>query len=94
MVARLDAPQPVFTLPPIEDIPDDADDKPEPGPALVCIDMFSSTLDQVEPLQQRKIGPFDFPALIFGAASFSYQYNSDNHLASLTPVRTIRLALR
>lgn len=31
MVARLDAPQPVFTLPPVDEIPDDLDDHPEPG---------------------------------------------------------------
>lgn len=31
MVVRLDAPQPTFTLPPVEEIPDEAEDKPEPG---------------------------------------------------------------
>ena len=31
---------------------------------------------------------------MFGAAAWSYQYNPDSVLSSLTPVRTIRLALR
>lgn len=35
MVARFDDPQPVFTLPPIADIPDDADDQAKPGLSLV-----------------------------------------------------------
>jgi hypothetical protein len=35
MVVRLDDPQPVFTLPSIDDIPDEADDQPEPGLSLV-----------------------------------------------------------
>jgi aryl-alcohol dehydrogenase-like predicted oxidoreductase len=76
MVVRLDAPQPTFTLPSIDEIPDEVEDQPEPG------------------LPLETLGPFRFPALVFGAASFSYQYNNDDHLASFTPVRTVRLALR
>ncbi|KAF7978339.1 hypothetical protein HWV62_973 [Athelia sp. TMB] len=40
------------------------------------------------------LGPLGFPALHFGAASFSHQYNNDDHLASFAPVRAVRLALR
>jgi len=76
MVVRLDDPQPVFALPSIDDIPDNADDQPEPGLSL------------------QSVGILDFPALIFGAAAFSHQYNTDDHIASLSPVRTIRIALR
>jgi D-arabinose 1-dehydrogenase len=39
-------------------------------------------------------GPFKLPALVFGAASLSNQYNSEALLASDTPFRTVRLALR
>lgn len=35
MVARLDAPQPVFTFPPADEIPDDFEDQAEPGLPLV-----------------------------------------------------------
>jgi len=76
MVVRLDSSQPTFTPLSIDQIPDEFEDKPEPG------------------LPLETLGLLDFPALVFGAASFSYQYNDDNHLASFIPVRTIRLALR
>lgn len=36
MVVALGSIQPVFTLPPIDEIPDDVEDKPAPGDALVC----------------------------------------------------------
>jgi D-arabinose 1-dehydrogenase len=39
-------------------------------------------------------GLFKLPALVFGAASFSNQYNSEALLASDVPFRTVRLALR
>jgi hypothetical protein len=35
MVIRLDDAQPTFTFPPIEQIQDDLEDKPEPGQPLV-----------------------------------------------------------
>jgi len=41
-----------------------------------------------------QLGPLQLPELIFGAAPLSNSYNSDTHLASFTPFRTIRLALR
>ncbi|KAI0313454.1 Aldo/keto reductase family-domain-containing protein [Amylostereum chailletii] len=40
MVIALDSVQPVFTLPPLETIPDDAEDKPQPGRALEEIGPF------------------------------------------------------
>ncbi|KAF8665644.1 hypothetical protein AX16_000099 [Volvariella volvacea WC 439] len=45
------------------------------------------------PLTQLE-GPLRLPALVYGAGTFSNQYNSDNHLASQLPIRTVRLALR
>ncbi|KAL0581222.1 hypothetical protein V5O48_000810 [Marasmius crinis-equi] len=39
-------------------------------------------------------GPLNLPGLVFGAGTFSNQYNTDSILASLAPVRTVRLALR
>jgi D-arabinose 1-dehydrogenase len=93
MVVRLDAPQPTFVPPPIDQIPDGVEDKPKSGlPLVICIVLhfFASYLFYL----QEILGPFRFPALVFGAASFSHQYNDDDHLASLTPLRTVRLALR
>ncbi|RPD62043.1 Aldo/keto reductase [Lentinus tigrinus ALCF2SS1-7] len=40
------------------------------------------------------IGPLALPDIVFGAATFSNNYNSDDLLASDVPVRTVRLALR
>jgi hypothetical protein len=37
MVVRLDEAQPTFTLPAIEEIPDEDEDKPEPGLPLVRV---------------------------------------------------------
>jgi hypothetical protein len=93
MVVRLDAPQPTFALPPIDQIPDGVEDKPKSGlPLVISIVLyyFASCLLYL----QEILGPFRFPALVFGAASFSHQYNDDDHLASLMPLRTVRLALR
>ena len=62
---------------------------------LWCVYLLRNALHQMcWRYQQETLGPFQLPALVFGAASFSHQYNDDNHLASLTPVRTVRLALR
>ncbi|KDQ65002.1 hypothetical protein JAAARDRAFT_118719 [Jaapia argillacea MUCL 33604] len=75
MVAPLGSVQPVFTFSPIESIPDEAEDKPEPG-------------------LQGSFGALELPGLVFGAAVFSGFYNSDSHISSDIPVRTVRLALR
>src|ERR1700733_10002508 len=62
---------------------------------LWCVHLLHDTLlHTMLILLQETLGPLKFPALVFGAASFSYQYNNDDHLASFTPVRTVRLALR
>ncbi|KAF8165115.1 Aldo/keto reductase [Crassisporium funariophilum] len=39
-------------------------------------------------------GPLDLPAIVFGAGAFSGQYNTEDHIASSEPLRTVRLALR
>ncbi|RDB20490.1 L-galactose dehydrogenase [Hypsizygus marmoreus] len=39
-------------------------------------------------------GSLRLPAIVFGAGTFSNQYNPDNHLQSTAPVRTVGLALR
>ncbi|KAG6833631.1 hypothetical protein H0H87_004258 [Tephrocybe sp. NHM501043] len=39
-------------------------------------------------------GPLKLPAIVFGAGTFGNQYNSDAHLQSTFPVRTVGLALR
>ncbi|OCH95865.1 Aldo/keto reductase [Obba rivulosa] len=74
MVVRLDSVQPVFPLPPLDEIPDGEEDAPQPG------------------LTPAEIG--SLPEVVFGAASFSHQYNSEDHIASYAPLRTVRLALR
>ncbi|OBZ71940.1 L-galactose dehydrogenase [Grifola frondosa] len=76
MVVSLDSPQPVFTLPPLNEIPDGDEDVPKPGLAL------------------GEVGALHLPEIVFGAASFSHFYTSDNVLSSDLPVRTVRLALR
>ncbi|KAF5333742.1 hypothetical protein D9611_002359 [Ephemerocybe angulata] len=40
------------------------------------------------------VGPLELPAIVYGAGTFSNQYNSDEHLSSDIPLRTVRLALR
>lgn len=39
-------------------------------------------------------GPDRLPVIVYGAGAFSNQYNTDDHLASTEPLRTVRLALR
>ncbi|KAF8974704.1 NADP-dependent oxidoreductase domain-containing protein [Flammula alnicola] len=39
-------------------------------------------------------GSLDLPAIVYGAGAFSNQYNTDDHIASAIPLRTVRLALR
>ncbi|EPQ59501.1 Aldo/keto reductase [Gloeophyllum trabeum ATCC 11539] len=43
---------------------------------------------------ERELGPLGSPELVFGAATFSYHYNTDEFLTSDIPFRTVRLALR
>ena len=45
-------------------------------------------------VSQDEVGPMKLPDLVFGAAAFSDQYNTTNHLSSVIPLRTVRLALR
>ncbi|KAF4619372.1 hypothetical protein D9613_005452 [Agrocybe pediades] len=46
------------------------------------------------PLVPALGGSMNLPAIVYGAGAFSNQYNSDDHLASTIPLRTVRLALR
>ncbi|KAG6861197.1 hypothetical protein C0995_002824 [Termitomyces sp. Mi166 len=39
-------------------------------------------------------GPLKLPGIVFGAGTFGNQYNSDAHLQSTMPARTVGLALR
>ncbi|KAH7888079.1 Aldo/keto reductase family-domain-containing protein [Phlebopus sp. FC_14] len=77
MVERLDAPQPVYPLPPLENIPDEAEDKPLTDKLIIT-----------------SFGEYGLPAVIFGAATFSAFYNTDDQVSGVTPLRTTRLALR
>ncbi|CAA7259490.1 unnamed protein product [Cyclocybe aegerita] len=58
--------------------PDWEDDFPTSGPLIPAL----------------QGGTLNLPAIVYGAGAFSNQYNTDDHLASETPLRTIRLALR
>lgn len=62
-----------------------ADDIPLPGASVAILDGCSLS----------SIGrPLQLPAIVFGAGTFSNQYNPDDHLKSTVPVRTVGLALR
>ena len=98
MGIRLDSPEEVINFPPIGSIPDGPEDKPTPGPLPVC---HLSHLSQevtfgLKPrfLQEEKVGLFDLPELISGAATWSLFYNEEDKLSTDVPLRTIRLALR
>ncbi|KAH7916708.1 Aldo/keto reductase family-domain-containing protein [Hygrophoropsis aurantiaca] len=78
MVERLDAPQPTFILPPLDQIPDEAENDKA----------------HVDNLLTTRFGPLNIPAIVFGAASFSAFYNSDDHVSGVEPLRATRLALR
>jgi hypothetical protein len=74
-------------------VPDDPEDTPAPGQPLVStLSTFQVVLTRM--LFKGLLGPLQLPRIVFGGASFSYQYNSDDHLTSLLPFRSIRLALR
>ncbi|KAG0696719.1 Aldo/keto reductase family-domain-containing protein [Suillus ampliporus] len=84
MVGKFDAPDAHYPLPPLDEIPDDDTDKPKEC-KLVTLPArhFGSTTT-------RGV----FPAIIFGAASFSHFYNDADHISGVTPLRATRLALR
>ncbi|KDR83499.1 hypothetical protein GALMADRAFT_219326 [Galerina marginata CBS 339.88] len=46
------------------------------------------------PLVPTLGGSMDLPVIIYGAGTFSNQYNGDDHIESAIPLRTVRLALR
>ncbi|KAI0721979.1 Aldo/keto reductase [Cerioporus squamosus] len=48
----------------------------------------------VEGASLSTVGPLALPEIVFGAATFSNYYTSEDLLASDVPVRTVRLALR
>lgn len=48
----------------------------------------------IDDADKNTMGRLHLPELIFGAAAFSQQYNSVDHLNSTVPLRTVRLALR
>jgi D-arabinose 1-dehydrogenase len=74
-----------FVLPPLDQIPDEADDAPRSSSPLVN-PTLPTTLGDVGHLRLSKI--------IFGAGTFANQYNPDDVLESTMPFRTVRLALR
>lgn len=78
MVMPLDSPQPTFELPPLASIPDTPEEQPTAGLPLIKISTGTSTL----------------PSVIFGGGSLSAQYNDDEHLNSIVPLKTVRTALR
>lgn len=92
MVVPLDSPQPVFHLPSLADIPDTDEDHPVAGISLVQKLCFPILLQLIA--LQGEVGLMRLPELLFGAAAFSNQYNTSDHLSSTTPLRTVRLALR
>jgi len=92
MVTVLHTSAPSFSIPHIDQV-DDLEDTPEPGQPLVSsLDAFyaRACLNVLKGL----LGSLQLPQIVFGAASFSNQYNSDDHLKSSLPFRSIRLALR
>lgn len=50
--------------------------------------------DRIGYLKDEVGEPMSLPPIIYGAGTFSNQYNTDDHLASTIPLRTVRLALR
>ncbi|KAJ8462950.1 hypothetical protein ONZ45_g17750 [Pleurotus djamor] len=42
----------------------------------------------------ERVGSLNLPDIVFGAGTFSNQYNANSHLGSSAPLRTVRLALR
>jgi D-arabinose 1-dehydrogenase len=96
-MVSLDETLPPYDVPDVSNIPDDAQDLPVAGSHLVrgsksltiAHDRNNCTVYVLQtPL------PCGIPPLVFGAASLSAHYNSDDHLRSDVPFRTVRLALR
>lgn len=98
MGIQLDSPEEVIIFPPIDSIPDSPEDKPTPGPLLVCnLSHLSQKITLgLKPrfVQEENIGQLDLPELISGAATWSHFYNEKDKLSTDVPLRTIRLALR
>jgi len=73
---------------------EEASDVPIPGRILVS-DYACPSFAKLRLGRQTTVdGPLQLPAIVFGAGTFSNQYNTDEHLASSFPVRTVGLALR
>ena len=75
---------------------DTVEDYPTPGRALVRRILLQAlrNASRQPHLKERGGGPLELPVIIYGAGSFSNQYNTDDHLSSDIPLRTVRLALR
>ncbi|KAL5508108.1 hypothetical protein ACEPAH_5726 [Sanghuangporus vaninii] len=71
-------------------------DSPQPSFLLPNSSNIQDTPEEtpIDGLPLSRIDPYGLPALIFGGASLSQQYNNDSHLESLIPLRTVRTALR
>lgn len=67
MVVALGSPQPVFTIPPLDTIPDGSDDKPQPGRNLVSPDPTS----YLRPPPLRSPTPIIVHVLIVSVLFFS-----------------------
>ncbi|KLO16375.1 Aldo/keto reductase [Schizopora paradoxa] len=70
-------------------------DAPQPSFPLLSpeiFETFNDVPDAGEPLEA--VGEMQLPPIVFGAGTFSNQYNEDGHLEGVTPLRTIRLALQ
>jgi hypothetical protein len=82
-------------LDPQTSLSDNEEDIPIPGPLVVSLKAVGAglllTYNTEKPLLS---GSMDLPAIVFGAGVFSAQYNTDDHVASTLPLRTVRLALR
>ena len=73
---------------------EEASDIPIPGRILVCDYPYLPFAKLRRGRQTTVDGPLRLPAIVFGTATFWNQYNTDEHLASSFPVRTVGLALR
>lgn len=73
-----------------------ANDIPVEGRALVSCHVTCLHFWPIRNIAEQSTldGPLQLPAIVFGAAAFSNQYNTDDHLTSNTPLETVRLALR
>lgn len=75
--------------------PEEPEDSPLPGLPLVRISIRPPFLAETLSFIKTELsGPDRLPVIVYGAGAFSNQYNTDDHLASTQPLRTVRLALR